>query len=66
MYTVLESDWPTVSAQANPFGVVRLWDTGTAWENIEKVEGNPDWSLLDAYTNTRPGQRRPASCMNWR
>jgi hypothetical protein len=43
-------DWPTVSAQANPFGVVRLWDTGTAWQNIEKVQGNPDWSLLDAYT----------------
>jgi hypothetical protein len=44
------SDWPTISSQVNPFGVVRLWDTGTAWENIEKVEGSPDWSLLDAYT----------------
>jgi len=46
------SDWPNVSSQTNPFGVVRLWDDGTAWQNIEKVQGQRDWSLLDKYTKT--------------
>jgi hypothetical protein len=43
------SDWPSVSTQVNPFGVVRLWDDGTAWQNVEKTQGSPDWSLLDTY-----------------
>jgi hypothetical protein len=44
------SDWPQLSAQVNAFGVIRLWDTGTAWAQIEKVEGSPRWNTLDSYT----------------
>jgi len=43
------SDWPSVSSQVNPFGVVRLWDTGTNWPYIEKTQGTFDWTLLDQY-----------------
>ncbi len=43
-------DWPQLSAQVNAFGVIRLWDTGTAWAQIEKVQGSPRWTLLDSYT----------------
>ena len=44
------SDWPNVSSQTNPFGVVRLWDTGTSWCDVERSEGTFDWNLLDEYT----------------
>ena len=43
------SEWPAVSSKANPFGVVRLWDDGVAWAQIEKSQSGPDWSLLDTY-----------------
>lgn len=43
------SQWPTVSAQTNPFGVIRLWDTGTSWADVERSEGTLDWNLLDQY-----------------
>jgi hypothetical protein len=43
------SDWPSVSSQINPFGLVRLWDTGTNWPYIEKTQGTFDWTLLDQY-----------------
>jgi hypothetical protein len=43
------SEWPAVSSQANPFGVVRLWDTGTSWCEVERSEGVFDWNLLDQY-----------------
>jgi hypothetical protein len=43
------SEWPTVSSQTNPFGVVRLWDTGTSWCDVERSEGTFDWNLLDQY-----------------
>jgi len=43
------SEWPAVSSQANPFGVVRLWDTGTSWCDVERTQGTFDWKLLDQY-----------------
>ncbi len=43
------TDWPSVSSQTNPFAVVRLWDTGTSWCDVERSEGNFDWNLLDQY-----------------
>lgn len=33
-------------------GVVRLWDTGTAWRQIETAPGIFDWSKVDAAVNT--------------
>ncbi len=43
------TEWPSVSSEANPFGVIRLWDTGTSWCDVERSEGNFDWNLLDQY-----------------
>ncbi len=45
-----QTDWPSVSSQVNPFGLVRLWDDGVAWAQIQKNQGGPDWTLLDKYT----------------
>src|SRR5208283_3127318 len=43
------TDWPSVSTRVNPFGLVRLWDDGVAWAQIEQNQGNPDWTFLDTY-----------------
>jgi|SRR5271165_3310643 len=42
--------WPAVSPQVNPFGVIRLWDADVAWSQIEPTQNGPDWTLLDTYT----------------
>jgi polysaccharide biosynthesis protein PslG len=36
--------WPTV-----PFGGLRLWNTGTTWENINPSMGTYDWTQLDRW-----------------
>ena len=33
-------------------GAIRLWDTGTAWRQIETSPGVFDWSVVDAAVNT--------------
>jgi hypothetical protein len=33
------------------FGTVRLWDTGTRWEDVEPQRGVWQWNRLDAYVN---------------
>jgi len=43
------SQWPAVSSQINPFDVVRLWDIGTSWCDVERTPGTFDWKLLDQY-----------------
>lgn len=50
VHVLSTTDWPQVPSEINPFGVIRLWDTGTAWAQIEKVQGSPRWGLLDSYT----------------
>jgi hypothetical protein len=32
-----------------PFGTVRLWDTGTSWQQIETSRGVYNWSMLDKW-----------------
>jgi GH35 family endo-1,4-beta-xylanase len=39
--------WPTI-----PFGALRIWDSGTAWSNIEKAPGVYDWTKLDTVVAT--------------
>jgi hypothetical protein len=36
--------WPSV-----PFGSVRLWDTGTRWNDLEPSKGIYSWANLDGY-----------------
>ena len=36
--------WPTV-----PLGTVRLWDTKTAWNDLEPSSGTYNWQTLDMY-----------------
>ena len=38
------SDWPTIS-----FGGLRLWDTGTAWSQVNTADGLYDWTNLDSW-----------------
>jgi hypothetical protein len=33
------------------FGLVRLWDTGTRWSNLEPSPGVWNWSRMDYYVN---------------
>jgi Glycosyl hydrolase family 10 len=33
------------------FGLVRLWDTGTRWSNLEPAPGSWHWSRMDYYVN---------------
>lgn len=40
--------WPS----SMQFGIVRLWDTGTRWKDIEPTQGNWDWVRFDYYVNT--------------
>lgn len=39
--------WPTI-----PIGSLRLWDNQTSWTNIEKVQGQFDWTNLDTAIAT--------------
>ena len=39
--------WATV-----PIGALRLWDNQTSWANIEKTQGNFDWTTLDKAVAT--------------
>lgn len=41
---VQDGAWPDSNV---PFGALRLWDSGTAWSQIETVQGTYDWTLLD-------------------
>ena len=40
--------WPNSIAQPLAVNSVRLWDSGTRWNQIETSEGVYDWSSLDA------------------
>ncbi|MEQ1897777.1 MAG: endo-1,4-beta-xylanase [Vicinamibacterales bacterium] len=39
--------WPG----AEGFGLLRLWDTGTRWEDLEPVKGAWDWRRMDYYVD---------------
>ena len=41
--------WP--SAAGVPFGSVRLWDSGTRWNQIETSKGQYTWTALDAMVS---------------
>jgi Glycosyl hydrolase family 10 len=41
-----QSPWPSV-----PFGSIRLWDTHTAWNDLEPSSGTYNWQTLDLYLN---------------
>jgi len=41
--------WP--SAAGVPFGSVRLWDSGTRWNQIETSKGTYTWTALDALVS---------------
>jgi hypothetical protein len=50
--TIFSMDWNRVDAShfpSVPFGGIRLWDTGTSWEQIETTLGSYDWTMLDAW-----------------
>ena len=36
--------WPMV-----PFGSLRLWDSGTAWSQLNPAKGKYDWQPLDKW-----------------
>jgi hypothetical protein len=36
--------WPDANV---PFGTLRLWDSGTAWSQVESTRGRYDWAALD-------------------
>ena len=36
--------WPSA-----PFGSIRLWDTGTTWNDLEPTRGVYNWTTLDGY-----------------
>lgn len=42
-----KGQWPNV-----PFASLRLWDTGTAWVNLEPQRGVYRWSTLDRHVAT--------------
>lgn len=41
---VQDGAWPDDNV---PFGALRLWDNGTAWSQIETVQGTYNWALID-------------------
>jgi polysaccharide biosynthesis protein PslG len=44
-HTGLTQDlWPCIQ-----FGGIRLWDTGTQWNEINTARGTYDWTMLDAW-----------------
>ncbi len=42
------SIWPS----AEQFGLLRMWDTTTRWEDLEPTKGAWDWSRMDLYVGT--------------
>ncbi|RKS72548.1 cellulase (glycosyl hydrolase family 5) [Motilibacter peucedani] len=46
--------WPSV-----PVGALRLWDSGTAWPDLEPARGTWDWSRLDAYVDAATAHGAP-------
>lgn len=45
--------WPSyrVWPSDQQFGVLRLWDTVTRWEDIEPTKGNWDWTRMDLFVS---------------
>lgn len=41
---VQDGAWPDANV---PFGSLRLWDSGTAWSQVESTQGTYNWALLD-------------------
>ncbi len=41
---VQDGAWPDRNV---PFGALRLWDSGTAWSQVESTKGTYNWTLLD-------------------
>ncbi len=41
---VQDGAWPDSNV---PVGSLRLWDSGTAWSQVESTKGSYNWSLLD-------------------
>jgi hypothetical protein len=41
---VQDGAWPDANV---PFGTLRLWDSGTAWSQVETAKGQYNWTLLD-------------------
>jgi polysaccharide biosynthesis protein PslG len=41
--------WPDSNV---PFGTLRLWDSGTAWSQVEATKGRYDWTSLDRAVAT--------------
>ena len=41
--------WPSI-----PYGVIRLWDTGTTWNDLNPSNGVYDWSQLDSWLTLAP------------
>ena len=39
--------WPS----AQGFGLLRLWDTGTQWKDLEPTKGAWNWTRMDYYVN---------------
>ena len=39
--------WPS----AEGFGLLRLWDTGTRWKDLEPTKGGWEWLRMDYYVN---------------
>lgn len=48
-----DQGWPQTSA----IGSIRLWDTGTAWNQIETTPGVYDWSRVDAMVRLAAAHR---------
>jgi hypothetical protein len=41
-----------------PFGSLRLWDTHTHWKDIEAVQGQFDWNILDRWLALAKAQNK--------
>lgn len=53
---VQDGAWPDANL---PFGALRLWDSGTAWSQVESTKGTYDWTLLDrAVSNAEAHKAR--------
>ena len=45
--------WPSYSTwpSAQQFGLLRMWDTVTRWEDLEPTKGNWNWLRMDLYVS---------------
>jgi hypothetical protein len=50
-------EWPDI-----PFASVRLWDTRTAWLNVEPAQDQWDFEMLDANVGNRNTDQQSPSC----